>query len=260
MTPLLLGGGHRRGWFGAQRRRGVQGARPAKCSWAAARGGRASADTGSAHHGLAGTNGAAVDRLAGDRRRTARWHAGARRLLLRLPGSRTGLLLLQARHHIGARRHNRTRGRLSGEIRARLRAQGRSRSRRCQRRRGRRGGHRRRGYWGCGRFARSRRRRSAGHRLSRRGMRCGRHRRSVRWRRQGLPRSRQDLAGARRRNRARGNGTGAQWRMQRRSATAGRQWRPQRRRLAAKRFFRGTIGRAAGGGNGDLLRGPGRCG
>ncbi len=33
MTPLLLGGGDRRGRFGAQRRRGMQSARPAKRSW-----------------------------------------------------------------------------------------------------------------------------------------------------------------------------------------------------------------------------------
>ena len=49
--------------------------------------------------------------------------------LLHLPGSRTSLLLLQARHHVGARRNYGTRGRLSGEVRARLRPQGRSRRR-----------------------------------------------------------------------------------------------------------------------------------
>lgn len=237
MTPLLLGGGHRRGRLGAQRRRRVQGARPAKCSWGAAWTGRAPADTGTAHHGLAGTNGATIDRLAGNRRRATRRHAGPGSLLLHLPRRRTALLLLQARHHIGPRRHNRTRGRLSGQIRARLRAQGRSRSWRRQ---------------GRGRFTRRRRRRrGSGHRLGRRRDRRGRHRGCGRGRRQGLARSRQDLAGPRRGNGARGNGTGAQRGMQRRCATGG-QWRPQRRRLAAKRFFN----RVDGGGNGDLLRGP----
>ncbi len=53
------------------------------------------------------------------------------------------MLLLQARHHVGARRHHGTRGRLSRQIRARLRTQRCSRSGRRQ--------------W-CSRFAGSRRR------------------------------------------------------------------------------------------------------
>jgi hypothetical protein len=238
VTPLLLGGGDGRSRFGAQGRRWVQRARPAKRSWAAwaARAawttGRAAANTGAAHHRLAGTNGAAIDWLAWDRRGTASRHPGPRSLLLLyLSWRRTGLLLLQARHHIGTRRHHGARGRLSSEIRARLRAQRRSWSWAGQR---------------SGRFGW--RRRGAGHRMrgqSYRRWRQGR-RRSCRWHR--LPRTRQDLARTRRGHGASRNWTSANWRMQRSSASRG-QWRSQGRRFAAKRFFNCT--------NGGLLRG--RC-
>ena len=215
----------------------MQRTRPAKRSWAtrAARAtwtaGRAAANTGTPHHRLAGTNGAPIDGLAGDRSGTAGRHPGPRRLLLYLSWRWTGLLLLQARHHIGARRHHGTRGRLASEIRARLRAQGRSWSWTGQR---------------SGRFGR--RRRDACHWMRRQCYRCWRHRssRSCQWQR--LSRTRQDLAWARRGNRASRYGTRAHRGMQRSSASR-RQWRSQGRRFAAKRFFNCT--------NGGLLRG--RC-
>jgi hypothetical protein len=185
MTPLLLGGGHRRSRFGAQRRRGMQGARPAERSWTtwttrtpwAA--GRTASHSGSTHHRLAGTNGAAIDRLAGDGRGAARGHPRPRGLLLlSLPREWTRLLLLQARHHVGTRRYDGARGRLSSQIRTRLRTQ------RCSR------GWRR--QWRS-RFARSRwrsRRCGAGHRLRWHSDGRRRQRRRGRRRRQGLPRSR----------------------------------------------------------------------
>src|SRR5580700_4420079 len=94
MTALLLGR-NRRCRFGAKWRRGMQRARTTKTSRSAGR----RAHARSPHHGLAGTNGAAIDRLAGYRRRTARGHSGPRRLRRSLAGHRTSLLLLlQARH------------------------------------------------------------------------------------------------------------------------------------------------------------------
>jgi hypothetical protein len=224
----------------------MQCAGTAKRSWAAtrsARSGRATADARSTHHGLAGTNRTAIDGLAGDGRGAASRHAGPGGLRLYLSRRRTGLLLLEPRHHIGARRHYRTRGRLSSEIGARLRAQRRSRCRRRERR---------------SRFARRRdcRWRSAGLRLRWKRDGCRRHRRGGSRRGQGLTWSRQDLTRARRWNRPCRNWTGTQGGMQRRSAATRRQWRPQRRGLAAKRFFDRT-GRTQGSCNGGLLRG--RC-
>jgi hypothetical protein len=210
MPPLLLRGGDERGWLGAQRRRWMQGARPAKCSWSswsAAWSGRAATDAGSTHHRLTGTNGAAIDGLSGDRRGAASGHARPGGLLQNLSRRWARLLLLQARHHIGARRDNGSRGRLSGEVRARLRAQGRSGSWARQWRRG---------------FAGRRRslRHATGHRLGWVRNRSGRrHRRGGSGRRQRLPRSRQYLPWPGRGNRARRNWTGAYRRMQRRSAT-----------------------------------------
>jgi len=238
MTPLLLGGGDGRSRFGAQGRRWMQRTRPAKRSRAAGAAGaarttgRAAANTGTAHHRLAGTNGATINWLAGDRRGTASRHPGPRSLLLLYLSWRwTGLLLLQARHHVGTRRYHGARGRLSSQIRARLRAQ------RCS--------------WSWARQRMGRfgwRRRGTGHRMRGQSYRrwWHRRRRSCWWQR--LPRTRQDLARTRRGNRASRNGTSAYGWMQRSSASRG-QWRSQGRRFAAKRFFNCT--------NGGLLRG--RC-
>jgi len=157
------------------------------------RSGRASAHPGSAHYGLAGTNGAAINRLARDRRGAASGHARPGRLWLNLPGSRTRLLLLQTRHHVGARRYDWTSGRLSCEIWTRLRTQRCARSGTGQRR---------------GAFARGRGRTS--YRLGWKRHRHRRHGRRGSGRRQGLPRTRQDLAGARRGNGTRRNWTSAQ--------------------------------------------------
>ena len=181
MAPLLLGGGHRRSRFGAQRRRGMQRARPAESSWTTRTSwtaGRTASYSRSTHHRLAGTNGAAIDGLAGDGRGAARGHSRPwGLLLLSLTRERTRLLLLQARHHVGTRRNHGARGRLSSQIRTRLRTQRRSRSWRRQ--------------WRC-RFAGSRwrRRRGAGHRLRRHSDGRRRQRRGGRGGRQGLSRSR----------------------------------------------------------------------
>jgi hypothetical protein len=180
MSPLLLGGGDGRCRFSAQGRRWMQRTRTAKRSWAAwtTRSawttGRAAANTGTTHDRLSGTNGAAINGLAWDRRGTASRHPGPGSLLLLcLSWRRTGLLLLQARHHVGTRRHHGTRGRLSSEIRARLRAQRRSWSWTGQR---------------SGRFGRMGRC-AAGHGV--RGQSYGRwrHRRGRSWRWQRLPRT-----------------------------------------------------------------------
>ena len=178
MTPLLLGGDGR-SRFGAQGRRGMQRARTTKRSWSARAAwtarttGRATTNTGTAHHWLSRTNGATIDGLAGNRRGTASRHSGPWSLLLYLSWRRTGLLLLQARHHIGTRRHHGTRGRLSSEIRARLRAQRCSWSWTSQRS----------GRFGC-------RRRGACHWMCRQSYRRWRHRRRRSWRWQRLPRTR----------------------------------------------------------------------
>jgi hypothetical protein len=193
MTPLLLGGDGS-GWFGAQGRRGMQRTGPAKGAGASGRSGRAAANTGPTHHGLARTNRTAIDRLARNGCRAASGHAGPGRLGLNLAGSRTGLLLLQSRHHVWTRGYYRTRRRLSGEIGARLRTQRRPRSGRCQWR---------------GSLASRGRLRHAGH--GRRWQRDGRGRqgRSGSGRRQRLARSRQNLSRPRRGNGARRNRTGA---------------------------------------------------
>ncbi len=194
LMPPLLFGGNRRGRLGAQRRSGVQGARPSKRPGRSRSG---AADTGPAHYRLAGTNGAAIDGLARDGRRAASRHAGSSSLLLSLSRRWTGLLLLQARHHVGARRDHRTRCRLSGEILAWLRAQRGSWSWRSQ--------------W---RTCFGRRWRGAGDRWTRKCDGRRRHRRrgtGRRWQR--LPGTRQDLARARRRKWAGRNGTRAQRRM-----------------------------------------------
>jgi hypothetical protein len=218
MPPLLLGGDGR-GWLRAQRRRGMQGARTPKGARSTGSSRRAAPDTGPAHHGLAGTNGAAIDGLAGNRSGAARRHAGPRSLLLNLPRRRTSLLLLQARHHVGARGHHGTGCRLSREIWARLRTQRRSWS----------GARHWRGRFACGLCG-------AGGRLGRNSHRRRRQRGCRSGRRQGLPRSRQDLSGTGRRNGARRNRTGTQRWMQRRGAPTGGERRSERRRLAAKRF------------------------
>jgi hypothetical protein len=193
MTPLLLGGDGR-GGFRAQGRGWMQRTRPAKGAGASGRSGRAAADTGSTHHGLAGANRAAVDRLAWYGRRAASGHPGPGRLLLNLAGSRTGLLLLQSRHHIWTRGYYRTRRRLPGEIGARLRTQRRPRSGR---------GQRRRSFAGRGRLRNA----DDWRRCKRDGRR--RHGDSGSGRRQRLPRSRQNLSRPRRGNGARRNRTGA---------------------------------------------------
>ncbi len=214
MPPLLLRGWDGRGWFGAQRRRGMQSAGPAKRSGASRTAGsrRAAAHTGSTHYRLAGTNGPAIDGLAGDGRGTASRHARPRALAgCTWPGA--GRVCCCCRRATMSGRGGTT-GRAAG----------------CPARFGR--GCGRNGVPGVGDAMAQRdcrafagRRRSAGHRMGWNRDGRGRHRsRGSGWR-QGLPRSRQDLAGARRGNGARGNGTRAQRGMQRRSATGG-QWRP----------------------------------
>jgi hypothetical protein len=218
MTPLLLGGDGR-GRFGAQRRRGMQRAWPAEGA-GAARSRRAATHARAAHHGLAGTNGAAIDGLSGNGRGTACGHTRPGSLLY-LPRSRTSLLLLQSRNHIGARRNYRTRGRLSGQVRAWLWPQGRARRWAGQR---------------SGRFARGSRRSSTCHRLGWKHHRRRRHGWRGAGRRHRLSRPRQNLARAWRGNRTSRNRTRAQRGMQRSGAASG-QWRPQRGGFAAKRFF-----------------------
>jgi hypothetical protein len=198
----------------------MQSARPPERPWGARTTWTGATDAGPTHHRLAGADRPTINRLTRDGRGTARGHPGPGRLLLHLAGRGTGLLLLQARHHIGAWRHHGTRGRLSGKVRARLRAQGRSRRRRRQWR---------------GRFAGRRRR--ASHRLSWQCDGRRRHGRRRSSRRHRLSRPRQNLPRTRRRHWPRGNRTASQRRMQRRGAATAQQRRPQGRRLASKRFF-----------------------
>jgi hypothetical protein len=108
MAALLFGGRNRRGRFHAQGRSRMQ------CSGAAKSSGRLAAGThaGPAHHGLSGTNGAAINRLAGNGRGAARRHAGTRRARLGLAGSRPGLL--QLGDHVWTRRNHGTSGWLTG--------------------------------------------------------------------------------------------------------------------------------------------------
>lgn len=200
--PTLLLGWNRCGRFGAQWRGGVQssGTAQPRCS-------ASGSDAGSTHHRLSGTNGAAINRLAGNGRGASSGHARPRRGRLGL--TRRGTRLLQPSHHVGARRNYRTRDRLARQGRPGLRPQ-----------------------WHCGSW-------SAGR--SRRGGRCSERRRRC-WRSRGqwLARSGKNLAGARsgpgRRGRPGWNGSGPQRRMYRRSS-AHRQRRPQRRRFCARRFF-----------------------
>ena len=221
VTPLLLSR-NGSGRLGPQRRRRMQGARPAKCSWASSRTAwSGAADARAPHHRLAGTDRTTIDRLAWNGRGTASWSPRPGRLRRRLAGHRTGLLLLQTCNHVRARRHHGTRGRLSCKIGARLWAQRRSGSGRGVRR----------GGLGRGR-------RTAGHRLRGKcdGRRRDRHGRRSRG--HGLARSRQDLAGARCRYRARWNRSGSQRGMQRRRTATG-QWRSYGRGFRAQRFFHG---------------------
>jgi hypothetical protein len=236
LMPALLFGWDRSGGLGAQRRRGMQRARPPKASWRYSGSWSAGAHSGPAHNRLAGANRTAVDGLARNERGTAGRQSGPWRLRLYLTRSRTRLL--QPGHHVGTRRNYGTRRGLPRQIVARLWPQ------RCSRRRHRRRSrHRRRRRFG--------RRGSAGwwssprHGSSRNcNRRRGRHGRRGRSRRYGLSRSRQDLTGTRRRNGTGRNRTSAQRGMQRSHATCG-QGRPQGRRLTAKRFFND--------GNGGLL-------
>ena len=182
MPALLFGGGQRSSRLHAQRRSGMQRSGAAK-SWGCAASSASpwAGNSRPSHYGLAWTNWAAINGLAGHRRGTARGHAGARRLRLGLTWRRT--CLLQTRHHVGTRRNYRTCRRLSSQIRTRWS---------CSQRHGRRWSRRFNG----GRRRRSRRgwngRRSRG-RMSRR--RCSQMRSS--WR-QRLARSRKYLTWPRR--------------------------------------------------------------
>ncbi len=211
MAALLFGSGDQRSGLSAERRSRMQRSGATQTGHSAA--GRTT-QTGAAHHRLPGTNGAAVNWLAGNGRRTAGRHSGARRLRS-LPGR--GTSLLQTRHHIGTRGHYRPRSGLSGEIRARLRTQGRSWNSSRSRRRltgrdGSSGNGRRRQSNGSGR-----------HRGWRRSGRSGR--------RQGLTRSGENLSGARRRRSRSGwYRSSTQGRMHG-STSASRKGRPYRRRF-----------------------------
>ncbi len=173
---------------------------------------------GATHDGLSRTNGAAINRLAGNWRGTASRHPGARRWRLCLAGSGTRLRLLQTRHHVRTRRHHGTHYGLSSQGWTGLSSQ------------------RQRGRWSAGR--------------GRRGGSC-----SQRWRRwqrsrgQRLTRARKNLAGARSRGRRRGrpgrNGSGSQRGMQRR-ASSGRQRRPYWRGLRTRGFFGDGVIRSVG--------------
>jgi hypothetical protein len=114
VPTLLFGGGQRSSRLHSQWRSGMQRSLPAKTGRRASSASARAGNTRPTHDGLAGTNGAAINGLAGHWRGTTRGHAGARRLRLSL--ARRGTGLLQARHHIRAWRNHRTRGGLAGEI------------------------------------------------------------------------------------------------------------------------------------------------
>jgi len=117
MSALLFSGWQRRSGLHAQRRSGMQrpGAAKSGCRASASTSARAG-NSGSSHDWLAWTNGTTINGLAGNRRGTARGHARARRLWLRLTWRRTRLL--KARHHVGTWRNYWTCGRLPSQIRA----------------------------------------------------------------------------------------------------------------------------------------------
>jgi hypothetical protein len=113
MPALLFGGRQRSSRLHPQRRSGMQGSGTAKsgrCASASAWTG----NSGTPHDGLARTNGAAINGLAGDRGGTASGHARPRCLRLHLTGRRT--CLLQSRHHIRTWRNYRTCRWLAGQI------------------------------------------------------------------------------------------------------------------------------------------------
>jgi hypothetical protein len=111
-----LVGRRRRGRLGAQRRGGMH--RPlALLAHAGSGGTTGAARTAGTDDRLAGTDGAAVDRLAGDGRR---WRlAGHRRPGRGLSGGRLRLSLLETGDQVRARRHDRPRGGLTGKNRFR---------------------------------------------------------------------------------------------------------------------------------------------
>ena len=128
MAALLLGG-ERRCRLDSQRRSGMQRSLAAKAT-----GSRAawSAYTGATHDGLAGTDRAAINRLAWHGRGTTGRHSRTRRWRLGLAWRGTGLLL-QPGYQIGTRGHDGTSGRLAGQIRTRGRRSNGHRRRRCSR-------------------------------------------------------------------------------------------------------------------------------
>jgi hypothetical protein len=225
----------------------MQSTGPAKASWRSSGSGRAGTHSGPPHDGLAGANRTTVDGLSGNHCRTASGQPGPRSLRLHLTGRRTRLL--QPCHHVGTRRHNRPRRRLTSQTLTRLRPQGRARRRHCGL-----DWHRRRPCFG--RRLRAWRGSGPGHWSSWNRNRRRRHWRGRRSRWYGLSRPRQDLPRSRRRDRTSRNRTGAQRGMQRRHATS-RQRRPQRRRLAAERFFNDGNGGLLGGCDGWFNN---RCG
>jgi len=204
MTALLFDG-QRSSGFGPQWRR----RRVLRSGASQARSRTAWAHAGAAHDGLSRTNGAAINRLAGNWRGTASRHAGPRCLRLRLAGSGTRLRLLQPRHHVRTRRNHGTRDRLARQCWPGLSSQRQS------------------GRWHAGR---GRRRGSC-------SQRCRRWRRS---RGQRLARARKNLAGARSRGRRRGgpgrNGSGSQRRMQWRASPGCQRW-PYWRGFHTRGFF-----------------------
>lgn len=108
-VPALLLGGQRCGRLGAQGRSRMQCSGPPHSGSCAA----PRSNTGAAHNRLPRPDGAAVNRLAGNRRGTAGRHARTRRLRRRLAGNRARLRLLQPCHHVGPRWNYRTCGRLA---------------------------------------------------------------------------------------------------------------------------------------------------
>jgi len=217
---------------------------------------RSAGATGPAHQGLARTHRTGINRTAWNRARGA--SCGHSRARSTRSGSARHGRTRQPRHHIGARRNHRTRGRLPYQIRFRGRTQRSTtalsfRLRRGGSRHGSGGGTRRRrnGGHGSARPGRARRR----HHGRRRGMSRGTGlRRSCRrglggiahrsWHR--LARSRKNLAGPRgwRRGARRNHGSTVH-RSTRRTGLPGCEWRTQRkcrtnRRGCGFRSFNGS--------------------
>lgn len=137
VPALLFGGWKRCRRLHAQRRSGMQRPGAAKPRRRASSASAWTGNSGPTHDGLAGTNGTAINGLAGHWRGATSRHAGPRRLRLGLARGRTGLL--QPRHHIRTRRNHRTRGGLAGQIGTSWGGSQRHRGRRSRSFHGRRG-------------------------------------------------------------------------------------------------------------------------